>query len=60
MVKTGDKKIPICLKRKIMDAAETWFLVKHLEKKIAVVQRSITGHGKITTVGPLFYDHPQN
>ena len=44
-----DRKIPICLKIKIMDAAilpamtygaETWALTKHPEKKLAVAQRS--------------------
>ena len=45
-----DKKIPTCLKRKIMDTvilpamtygAETWTLTKHLERKLAVAQRSM-------------------
>ena len=45
-----DRKIPICLKRKIMDTvilpamtyrAETWTLTKHQEKKLAVTQRSM-------------------
>ena len=45
-----DRKIPICLKRKIMDTvilpamtydAETWALTKHPEKKLAVAQRSM-------------------
>ena len=45
-----DRKIPICLKRTIMDAvilpamtyrAETWALTKHQEKKLAVAQRSM-------------------
>ena len=48
-----DKKIPTCLKRKIMDTvilpamtygAETWTLTKHLERKLAVAQRE---HGEI-------------
>ena len=42
-----DRKIPICLKRTIMDTvilpamtygAETWALTKHQEKKLAVAQ----------------------
>ena len=45
-----DRKIPICLKRTIMDTvimpdmtygAETWALIKHQEKKLAVAQRSM-------------------
>ena len=45
-----DKKIPTCLKRKIMDTvilpamtygAETWTLTKHLGRKLAVAQRSM-------------------
>ena len=45
-----DGKIPICLKRTIMDlvilpamtyGAETWGLTKHQEKKLAVVQRNM-------------------
>ena len=45
-----DRKIPICLKRKITDTvilpamtygAETWALTKHQEKKLAVTQRSM-------------------
>ena len=45
-----DRKIPICLKRKIMDAvilpamtygAETLVLTKHQEKELAVAQRSM-------------------
>ena len=49
-----DQKIPICLKRTIMDTviladmiygAETWALTKHQEKKLAVAQRSM--HGEI-------------
>ncbi len=45
-----DKKIPTCLKRKIMDdviipamtyGAETWTLMKHQERKLAVAQRSM-------------------
>ena len=45
-----DRKIPICLKRKIMDTvilpamayrAEIWALTKHQEKKLAVAQRSM-------------------
>ena len=47
-----DRKIPICLKRKIMDTvillavtygAETWSLTKHQEKKLEVAQRSMKG-----------------
>ena len=45
-----DRKIPICLKRTIMDTvilpamacgAETWALTRHQEKKLAVTQRSM-------------------
>ena len=45
-----DRKIPICLKRTIMDTvnlpamtygAETWALTKHQEKKHAVAQQSM-------------------
>ena len=45
-----DKKIPTCLKRKIMNTvilpamtygAETWTLTKHPERKLAVAQRSM-------------------
>ena len=45
-----DRKIPICLKRKIMDTvilpamtygAETWTLKKHQERKLAVAQRNM-------------------
>ena len=45
-----DRKIPICLKRTIMDTAilpamtngaETWALIKHQEKKLAVAQQSM-------------------
>ena len=45
-----DRKIPICLKRTIMDTVilptmtyqtETWALTKHQEKKLAVAQRSM-------------------
>ena len=45
-----DRKIPICLKRKIMDTvilpamtygADTWALTKHREKKLAVAQQSM-------------------
>ena len=47
-----DGKIPVCLKRKIMDTvilpamtygAETWAPTKHQEKKLAVAQRSMEG-----------------
>ena len=45
-----DRKIPVCLKRTIMDTvilsavtyeAETWALTKHQEKKLSVAQRSM-------------------
>ena len=45
-----DRKIPICLKRKIMDTvilpamtyrAETWILTKHQERKLAVAQQGM-------------------
>ena len=45
-----DRKISICLKRKIMDTvilsamtygAQTWALPKHQEKKLVVAQRSM-------------------
>ena len=45
-----DQKIPVCLKKKIMDTvvlpsmpygAETWSLTKHLKNKLAVAQRTM-------------------
>ena len=44
-----DRKMPLCLKKKIMDTvilpsmtygAETWSVTKHLKNKLAVAQRN--------------------